>query len=575
MSRTDHSGILWTLHNMAWHKTNFIRLCIFKSRCRYIREHFQLAYSTLRNSNKIMAIVRKDATDVQEIEEGMVRIKTKGSVFYNPVQEFNRDLSISVISAFHKKKSAEKNAKKNGTNKGSEANQPSERENGLFILEALSATGLRSIRYAKEIPGVKEILANDMSHNAVDDIKTNVDYNNVAHLVTPSQNDAVMLMYQHRRCNRFDVIDLDPYGCPSIFLDSAVQAIEEGGLLLITATDMAVLAGNSPETCYTKYGSVSLKIKSCHEMALRILLQCVESHANRYSRYIVPLLSISADFYIRIFVRVYTGAYKCKFTTSKLSHVYHCTGCDSFQLQPLGAIRTNSKNNQPKFAIPTGPPVSNICEHCGNPHHIGGPIWSGPLHSREFVSEVLQTAPESLATYRRIQGVLSVVMEELEDAPLYYTLEKLSGTIHVEMPPILSVRSAILNAGYKVSFSHVNKTSIKTDAPAKVMWDIMRSWAKLHPVSQKRLIEGTPAYNILKVEPQKVHSFQMHPNANPESRKLGYVRFQENPAAFWGPGTRATAMIGEEKIDKSKRNQGKRKRDVSSESSNDNVTENK
>lgn len=123
-------------------------------------------------------------------------------------------------------------------------------------------------------------------------------------------------MYQHRlRENQFDVIDLDPYGCPSIFLESAVQAVKDGGLLLVTATDMAVLAGNTPETCYVKYGAVSLKIKSCHEMAIRILLQTIESHANRYGRCIEPLLSISADFYIRVFVRVFNGQYKCKFTT--------------------------------------------------------------------------------------------------------------------------------------------------------------------------------------------------------------------------------------------------------------------
>lgn len=59
-------------------------------------------------------------------------------------------------------------------------------------------------------------------------------------------------MYKHRRENRFDVIDLDPYGCPSIFLDAGVQSVADGGLLLVTATDMAILAGNSPETCYCK-----------------------------------------------------------------------------------------------------------------------------------------------------------------------------------------------------------------------------------------------------------------------------------------------------------------------------------
>ncbi len=34
-------------------------------------------------------------------------------------------------------------------------------------------------------------------------------------------------------------MDLDPYGSPAQLLDSAVQAVSEGGLLLITATDMA------------------------------------------------------------------------------------------------------------------------------------------------------------------------------------------------------------------------------------------------------------------------------------------------------------------------------------------------
>lgn len=37
----------------------------------------------------------------------------------------------------------------------------------------------------------------------------------------------------------YEAVDLDPYGSPAQFLDSAVQAISEGGLLLVTATDMA------------------------------------------------------------------------------------------------------------------------------------------------------------------------------------------------------------------------------------------------------------------------------------------------------------------------------------------------
>lgn len=39
-----------------------------------------------------------------------------------------------------------------------------------------------------------------------------------------------MLMYEMRRKKeRYDVIDLDPYGSPASFLDAAVQAVSEGG----------------------------------------------------------------------------------------------------------------------------------------------------------------------------------------------------------------------------------------------------------------------------------------------------------------------------------------------------------
>jgi tRNA (guanine26-N2/guanine27-N2)-dimethyltransferase len=52
--------------------------------------------------------------------------------------------------------------------------------------------------------------------------------------------------------------------------------------------------------CWTKYGSYPIHRPYCHEAAVRILLACLESHANRYKRYIVPMLSVHMDFYIRV-----------------------------------------------------------------------------------------------------------------------------------------------------------------------------------------------------------------------------------------------------------------------------------
>lgn len=516
------------------------------------------------------------STNQKSIKEGQAEIcLTTEKVFYNPVQEFNRDLSIAVLTMFSDDYKAEKIAKaeqkamnrKENITEDVQGTTENDKIN-FTILEALSATGLRSIRYAKEIPNVTQIVANDLSEQAVETIKANIIHNKVENLIETSHDDACMVMYKHKHpSKRFAAIDLDPYGCPSVFLDAAVQSVQDGGLLLITATDMAVLAGNSPETCYCKYGAVSLKTKCCHEMALRIMLQCIESHANRYSRYIVPLLSISADFYIRVFVKVYSGAIHCKKTTSKLSMAYHCTGCDNIILQPLGGFKPNPSEKNPsqmKAYLPAAPPVGEYCQNCNQRHHIGGPIWSAPIHDHSFVSRVLshvEDNPHLFGTSKRLAGVLAMVREELQEVPLYYTLDKLFGRVHLETMSMLLMRSAILNAGYKVSYSHASKLSIKTPAPAQVIWDIVRTWEKTHPVKPAKLETDPVTKHILSQDIITQVDFSERPDANPISRKDGRLRFQFNPTPYWGPGSRAAVNVGDEKMSKALRNQNKHSKD--------------
>ena len=75
------------------------------------------------------------------------------------------------------------------------------------------ASGLRSCRYALECAGVKEIIANDLSVLAVDEIKKNAQFNGVDHLIKPNKDDAIDLMARHRtKETNVEVIDLDPYG---------------------------------------------------------------------------------------------------------------------------------------------------------------------------------------------------------------------------------------------------------------------------------------------------------------------------------------------------------------------------
>lgn len=53
--------------------------------------------------------------------------------------------------------------------------------------------------------------------------------------------------------------------------------------------------------------------------ALRIILHSLDQRAAVYQRYIQPLLSVSVDFYIRVFVRVFTGQAKVK-NSARCSH---------------------------------------------------------------------------------------------------------------------------------------------------------------------------------------------------------------------------------------------------------------
>lgn len=140
----------------------------------------------------------------------------------------------------------------------------------ITILEALAASGLRSIRYALELPSptlaIRSITTNDYSPLAVEAIRANAAHNNLSHIIQPSQGDAAQVMYT---CSprKFSVVDLDPYGSSSPFIDAAVQAVEDGGLLLVTCTDMAVLAGGQSDICFAKYGTCNLSnTPYCHEM---------------------------------------------------------------------------------------------------------------------------------------------------------------------------------------------------------------------------------------------------------------------------------------------------------------------
>ena len=103
---------------------------------------------------------------------------------------------------------------------------------------------------------------------------------------------------------------------------------------------------------------------------------------------------------------------------------------------------------------------------------------------------------------------------------------------------IFLIRSALLNANFQISLTHCQANCIKTTAPPKFVYDIMREWIKTHPVREAK----GDAKTILDkaITSEQPINFQKHKDAEPASRKIKLVRFQENPTANWGPKKRAS-----------------------------------
>jgi tRNA (guanine26-N2/guanine27-N2)-dimethyltransferase len=298
-------------------------------------------------------------TTTEEIVEGCATMTypadQEQTVFYNPVQVQNRDLSILMISLYaerrqkrmhlkeYKKKLRtedqlvgdalnEKLAEYEATLNATElVRSENTAEEGMTILDALAASGLRSIRYWKEVPGVKHVTINDLDPAAVERAHTNLAVNNLTdvllkdtdhdrgHGIRIQCGDATHEMYLSRRPptlhtktqsqllqkDQFDIIDLDPYGSAAPFIDAAVQAVRDGGMLCVTCTDMAALGGSHPETAYGRYASMPIqRAKYLQEFAVRILLHTLAVSAARYGRTIKPILSVGMAFYVRVFVEV-------------------------------------------------------------------------------------------------------------------------------------------------------------------------------------------------------------------------------------------------------------------------------
>lgn len=336
----------------------------------------------------------------------------EGGSFYNPSMELNRDLSILVMQWF--------------------LNQaPSH----VHLLDGLSASGIRGIRYAHELAGDFDVTLNEWDLDSFNLIEQNVQRSQAKN-ITCFRKDLNTLLSEQR----YHGVDIDPFGSPVDFIDAALRSIYSNGIISCTATDTAALCGVFPKVCYRRYGAWPLHCPSMHEIGLRIVLGFLCREAAKYDRGIEPLLCYTTDHYLRAYVRIKKG-------------------------------RNTANAAMEQFAsIPDKDVPLSTSER-----PWVGPLWLGKLGQKTVLAEVRTLLfTKELRTKNHLWMLLNLLEEEADSPPFFYTTNDLSSLLKVSPPTMEHLFEVLTNHGYFVTRTHCTPTGFKTNAPFDIIKEVFK-----------------------------------------------------------------------------------------------------
>ncbi len=359
------------------------------------------------------------------MKEGQIKFySTRGRpwdspVFYNPEAEINRDISVAALSVF-----------------------ASGFKGKLTVLDALAGTGVRGLRYAAEV-GVKAVL-NDQNPVAFKLIKKNIALKKLGKSCFAKKEDAAILMGKET----FAAIDLDPFGPPAQFLDSAARSIWHKGFLAVTATDTGALNGVYPEAGLRKYGLRLERTEFYPEVGMRALTTAIILACARYEKAFIPLFGFVQSHYYRVFGKIeHSGRIEGLLKEIKL--VSYCKKCGWRSLNPVG-----------------------VCGACKYNTVIFGPLFVGNLWDNEFSSKVLGFLRESSFRNKRLEvGLAGKIGKEAGLPAFYYELSFLCKG--KEMKPIENILEKLRRSGFRAERTHFSQTGIKTTASLKALKQLL------------------------------------------------------------------------------------------------------
>ncbi|MFY9195037.1 MAG: tRNA (guanine(10)-N(2))-dimethyltransferase [Methanoculleus sp.] len=338
-------------------------------------------------------------------------------VFYNPRMEMSRDATVLLLSIL--------------------------RPEGY--LDAMGASGARGLRVAHEV-GVPVVI-NDRDPMAVDLIRRNVEMLGLRGEVTGG--DANVLMSGRR----FDVIDLDPFGTPAPFVDSAARSA--GRYLFVTATDTAPLCGAHLRAGMRRYFSCPRNTEYHAEVGLRTLLGFVVREVIKYDRGVEPLFCYAHEHFHRLHLALREGAAAADRTLARIGYIMQCPQC-LYRSEQAGML-----------------PEPEECALCGAALVPVGPLWTGSINDDQTLCRMQEALPGVVAgTSPRIARLLATCRQEL-DTSSHYDYHVIAKAERVSPGSIATVIERLLALGYRASRAHYSGTALKTDAPLQTLREVI------------------------------------------------------------------------------------------------------
>jgi len=389
---------------------------------------------------------------VEIIREGMVKVAvpklecfkrgfwdyapSRAPVFYNPLMKTCRDIAVLTLKSYQRFVKRE-----------------------LNISEPLTGCGIRGIRFAKEVKGVNAVYINDINKRAYEMARYNVQLNNLAHQVFVANEDANLFLSKYATPKRrFDFVDIDPFGSPVSYIDSAIRSLRDGGLLALTATDMAPLCGVYPKVALRKYGGISLRTEYCHEIAVRLLAGCLATAAAKHNIGIEVLFSHSTHHYTRLYALINYGAKEADKTLEKMGYILHCFKCFHRELH-------------------YGIPLINReikCVKCGSTLRAAGPLWLGRIVDGKICELMEENLKTSSYISKEAVKIILMIKNEVDAPATYYVIDKICDKLNIPTPSIKKVIESIRRKGFRAVRTHFHERGIKTDAPASDVVKILK-----------------------------------------------------------------------------------------------------